>query len=180
LVIQPEEFESYLLVIANLGSDNFIPANIPRDGNSYSLQIFSTVPLPEVTKVLPEELEAGKVHDVVIYGSDFQEDFTLEFFPENNIEVLDSSRISDTQISASISLVDSTLTGYVQVSVTNGDGGEDSLDNAILITEPEVSEKDEKDDGWGCNNSGSTPGGQKFLYLILFFSFFSFSFRRFF
>ncbi|MGM0597313.1 MAG: hypothetical protein ACQES9_09770 [Myxococcota bacterium] len=167
LVIQPEEFESYLLVIANLGSEDLIPETMPRDGSSYSLEIFSTVPLPKVTKVLPETVEAGKVHDINVYGSNFQEDFSLEFFPENNIEVIDAYKMSDSQIKASISLVDTALTGYVKVSVINGDGGEDELDNALLITEPEASEKDSD---WGCSNSGSSGSEQNFLFLILFFS----------
>ncbi len=150
-----------LLIIEHLGLPSFHPNSIPATGTEYKLYLRPTIGLPKITSVSPGQVYDGTEVTLNLYGQNFFENCTVDFFPAQDIEVLEVTGSTEVQLKVKIRIARGAMLGEYGVSVTNTDGGSSRFDNAFsIVKNPEKPASD------GCSCS-QRPGRSSGLGLLL-------------
>jgi MYXO-CTERM domain-containing protein len=151
-----------LLIVEHIGDPDFEPGNNPREGREYTLRIESTVPLPVISTVTPSSAWQGTEVTVQVYGTHFQEGATARFSPDNLLEVLETTFVSDGQLTLRVRIPENALTGPYGLTVTNPDQGTAWIERSVFVIRKQASDSD------GCATSGApATSGPRLGWVVL-------------
>ncbi|PKN25790.1 MAG: hypothetical protein CVU65_07575 [Deltaproteobacteria bacterium HGW-Deltaproteobacteria-22] len=153
-----------LLIVEHVGDSGFVPGNNPREGAEYTLEIQSTVPLPVISAVTPASAWQGSEVIVQVYGAAFQEGATATFSPDSVLEVLETTFVSEGQLTLKVNIPSRALTGPYGLTVTNPDTGKGWIERSVFVMQSEKKASD------GCSASGprtSSGFGPGWIFLGL-------------
>ncbi|MBN2724527.1 MAG: IPT/TIG domain-containing protein [Deltaproteobacteria bacterium] len=159
----PSETGDMLLLVINKGKDSFSFNSVPVYGTDYQLTVRPTVPLPEISTVLPQTVESGSKVTVTVFGSDFIEGATVEFFPADDIEITNINFIDSSKMEITLVTPEDTVPGVRQITVINPDEGQGSLASGLNFVDPV---KYSTQPGSGCSSSGENNSSDPSILLI--------------
>lgn len=110
--------------------------NEPIETKSYSSSQFEcdSSPLtPSPSNITPVKVTKGTTAFVAISGNNFKENAVAQF--ESPLNVLESKRFSDRVVFASISIPESSASGYYDVYVKNPDGKIGKIENGLYVSD---------------------------------------------
>jgi len=168
LVVQPDGHDQLLLVIANLGDQDYDPDEKAWPLANYVYSIVPVIDAPVVTALYPAAVTRGHqgLHmrltgENFVYGPAFE----IQFH-DPLIEVMSIDSLSDTEVLFSITVPASASLGVNDVVVVNA-GGEQDTGTGLLTVVDELHTPDPGPKPKGCSAGGSTNGAGLLLLLCL-------------
>ncbi|MFH2009404.1 MAG: DUF6055 domain-containing protein [bacterium] len=175
LVVQPDGHDQLLLVIANLGEEDYDPDDKAWPLGGYVYSIVPVIDAPTVTAIYPAAVTRGNQNlrmrmtgENFVYGPEFE----IRFY-DPLIEVVSIDSLTDTEVMFSITIPASASLGVKDVTVVNAGGEHDTGTGLLTIvdewdtTDPGPRPKGCSAGGAGGASTGGTGGGLLLLLSLL-------------
>lgn len=119
---------------ATLGTRDVTVTNVSGFSGSRTAAFNVRAAKPQLISVTPSQGNQGATFSVTLAGADFQSGATIAFGP--GITVTSTSFVSITQMTATIAIASNAALGYQNATVTNPDGQNVTLTNALRVMGP--------------------------------------------
>ncbi|MFH2007101.1 MAG: DUF6055 domain-containing protein [bacterium] len=160
------EYPTLMLVVANLGTEDYKPGISPGGGADYTYGFVPIIPPPVLEALAPAEVAAGQQNVLMrLTGSGFVSGsgFALRF-DDPLLEVSSIRYVEETEVVFDLTVPAITEPGLKSITVTNHGGVEATGVDLLTVVE---TESDEPKSGCGCRSGGAdSPVGVLPLVLL--------------
>jgi len=168
LTVDPSGFDKLVLVVANLGKEDYDPDDQYWPRGEYTYRLEAVVDPPVVEAIYPAAVTRGQQNLRVrlkgsgfVYGREFDIRFTD---PLLQVDSIDS--VSDTEVMFTLTVPASTNVGLHNVTVVNAGGSTVTREKLLAVVET-LGAPDPLPEPGGCQTADPRPGPVSLLLVLL-------------